>query len=203
MSASRILFLVCQSASQSHCSGRVSRILSPSPQPLRALPRVGASLRVTTIPLGPALLAGSSDLPGGFRLRFQLRRTAVALAKAVGRTVLKRLPIWPCSVRGFACHQPCGRRGALLPHLFTLTRLRTRRERLMLRLAVYFLCHCPSSCPDRGLPGALPCGVRTFLPSTRLMKGESNGGRPARCNGSLILAGCGPASRTTIRRSPA
>src|SRR5919198_5919235 len=33
--------------------------------------------------------------------------------------------------------------------------------------AVCFLCHCPSSCPDRALPGALPCGVRTFLPSTR------------------------------------
>jgi hypothetical protein len=35
------------------------------------------------------------------------------------------------------------------------------------RRAVCFLCHCPSSCPDRALPGALPCGVRTFLPSTR------------------------------------
>src|SRR6266850_4652405 len=32
-----------------------------------------------------------------------------------------RLPIWSCSVRGFACHRPYGRRGALLPHLFTLT----------------------------------------------------------------------------------
>src|SRR5678815_2726042 len=31
------------------------------------------------------------------------------------------------------------------------------------RSAVYFLCHYPSSCPDRALPGALPCGVRTFL----------------------------------------
>jgi len=32
------------------------------------------------------------------------------------------------------------------------------------RRAVCFLCHCPSSCPDRELPGALPSGVRTFLP---------------------------------------
>src|SRR5206468_3191413 len=30
------------------------------------------------------------------------------------------LPIWSCSVRGFACHPPCDGRGALLPHLFTL-----------------------------------------------------------------------------------
>ena len=45
-------------------------------------------------------------------------------------------PIWSCSVRGFACHRRCRRRGALLPHLFTLTpRLsatRYARGRLML-----------------------------------------------------------------------
>ena len=32
--------------------------------------------------------------------------------------------------------------------------------------AVFFLCHYPSSCPARALPGALPFGVRTFLPPT-------------------------------------
>src|SRR6185436_1069629 len=69
--------------------------------PLRA---AASSFGVTTIPLGPALLAGSSNLPGDF-----------------GRAVLKRLPIGACSVRGFACHRPYSRRGALLPHLFTLT----------------------------------------------------------------------------------
>ncbi len=31
------------------------------------------------------------------------------------------LPIWSCSVWGLPCHLPYGRRGALLPHLFTLT----------------------------------------------------------------------------------
>ncbi len=77
----------------------VSRILFPPRRRLAAPLR-----RLTTIPLGPALLAGSSNLPGGF-----------------GRAVLKRLPIWSCSVRGFACHLPYSRRGALLPHLFTLT----------------------------------------------------------------------------------
>src|SRR5262245_64936185 len=30
--------------------------------------------------------------------------------------------------------------------------------------AVCFLCHFPSGFPARALPGALPCGVRTFLP---------------------------------------
>jgi hypothetical protein len=37
----------------------------------------------------------------------------------------QRLPIWPCSVRGFACHPCCHGRGALLPHLFTLPLLRS------------------------------------------------------------------------------
>ena len=47
--------------------------------------------------------------------------------------------------------------------------------------AVYFLCHCPSSCPDRALPGALPSGVRTFLPSTRHSVARSGQARlPAR-----------------------
>jgi hypothetical protein len=64
-------------------------------------------------------------------------------------------------MRGFACHQLCSRRGALLPHLFTLTRRSARSAR---RRAVSFLCHFPSSHPDRTLSGALPCGVRTFLP---------------------------------------
>jgi hypothetical protein len=62
-----------------------------------------------TIPLAPTLLAGSSNLPGGF-----------------GRAVLEHLPIWSCSMRGFACHFCCQKRGALLPHLFTLTHLRLR-----------------------------------------------------------------------------
>src|SRR5262245_39087584 len=47
------------------------------------------------------------------------------------------------------------------------------RER---RRAVCFLCHFPSGCPDRGLPGAPPCGVRTFLSSTRQARRERSSG---------------------------
>jgi hypothetical protein len=115
---------------------------------------------VTTIPLAPPLLAGSSDLPGDLDGPSNQRCSA------------GRLPIWSCSVRGFACHPCYHGRGALLPHLFTIARLRPcglrRGWPCDLPLAVYFLCHCPSGCPDRGLPGALPCGVRTFLPPSRL-----------------------------------
>jgi len=56
---------------------------------------------------------------------------------------------------------------------------RTFSPLLASRRAVYFLCHCPSGCPDRELPGALPCGVRTFLPPC--------GGRPS---GSLRRCDC-------------
>jgi len=65
---------------------------------------------VTIIPLAQSLLTGSSNLPGSF-----------------GRVILKRFPIWSCSVRGLACHLPYGKRGALLPHLFTLTTTCTQR----------------------------------------------------------------------------
>jgi hypothetical protein len=142
-----------------------------------------------------------------------------------------RHPIWSCSVRGFACHRRYRRRGALLPHLFTLTRLRTppfgrcaSRGKLPRRAclavargsksrergrAVYFLCHYPSSCPARALPGALPFGVRTFLPPPpfgpqrgKLVSlpaeapGTKTGDRLADCDGSIIAyafqsAACG------------
>src|SRR5262245_34972439 len=57
------------------------------------------------------------------------------------------------------------------------------------RLAVCFLCHCPSGCPDRALPGALPCGVRTFLPSTQRFHASPNGDRLARCDRLLYIRG--------------
>src|SRR6185503_12116177 len=82
-------------------------------------------------------------------------------------------PIWPCSVRGFACHPCCHERGALLPHLFTLTPLRPCGR----RQAVYFLCHFPSGCPDRALPGALPFGVRTFLSPPRASRASAKQAR--------------------------
>jgi len=69
------------------------------------------------------------------------------------------LPIWSCSVWGLPCRVCYQARGALLPHLFTLTAgLRQRR---------YVLC-CTGrpdglNHPSRTLSGTLPCGVRTFL----------------------------------------
>ena len=80
-----------------------------------------------------------------------------------------------------------------------------RRSRAR-RRAVYFLCHFPSGCPDRALPGALPCGVRTFLPCLRpcglrrgsdrlahcdasALKRTASGDRLASCDGSPLSVG--------------
>ena len=122
-----------------------------------------ADFGVTTIPLAPPSLAASSNLPGG-----------------IGRAALNRLPIWSCSVRGFACHPCYHGRGALLPHLFTIACAPLARR----TSAVCFLCHFPSSCPDRALPGALPCGVRTFLPPKRPKDAKADD-RLACCGGCL------------------
>src|SRR5437762_311583 len=86
----------------------VSRILFASA-------RLTASFGATTIPLAPPSLAGSSDRPGDSDGPSGHRRRVAAPGSG-------RLPIWSCSVRGFACHPCCHGRGALLPHLFTLTR---------------------------------------------------------------------------------
>ena len=72
--------------------------------------------------------------------------------------------IWPCSRRGLPCRVCCQPRGALLPHLFTLTTHLTLsgyniefiypgRVRCV---AVYFLWHFPSAHAAQELPGALP-----------------------------------------------
>ena len=94
-------------------------------------------------------------------------------------------PIWPCTRWGFPCRVACASRGALLPHLFTLTAgLRRRRFN--------FLWHCPSeslstlrprvSQPNRlELRGIAPFGVRTFLP--RLAPGAIL--RPSKTMGNL------------------
>ena len=71
-----------------------------------------------TIPLGCTSPCTSSSLPGNTRG-----------PRAAGRSELQPtcFPIWPCSGRGLPCRPCYQRRGALLPHPFTLTsRGRTR-----------------------------------------------------------------------------
>ena len=88
------------------------------------------------IPLVPPSLAESSDLPGD---------------RWTGR---------PASLFGLA---PCGVLPATRVATGAVRSYRTFSPLPQLPKAVCFLCHFPSGCPDRVLPGALPCGVRTFL----------------------------------------
>jgi len=61
------------------------------------------------------------------------------------------------------CHHASG---ALLPHLFTLTRRCSEAMLRTTRPAVCFLWHLPAGFPDWALPSTLLSGVRTFLPVT-------------------------------------
>ena len=70
-------------------------------------------------------------------------------------------PIWSCSGWGLPCHRCYHRRGALLPHHFTLT------GPVAGTWAVYFLWHFPWAHAPQVLPGTLPIGARTFLCDTR------------------------------------
>jgi hypothetical protein len=61
-------------------------------------------------------------------------------------------PTWSCSRWGFPCRRRCRRRGALLPHRFTLA----ARPACRSGPAVYFLWHFPWGRPRRALPGTVP-----------------------------------------------
>jgi len=70
--------------------------------------------RVTTIPLWRRLPGASSNLPG--RLIADIRSgTSFACAKQT-----RAVPIRSCSRWGLPCRFRCRKRGALLPHRFTL-----------------------------------------------------------------------------------
>jgi hypothetical protein len=71
---------------------------------------------VTAIPLRPRLLGACSNLPGRRWIRTWIPGQRLA-RKSPSRTV----PIRSCSRWGLPCRLRCRRRGALLPHLFTLT----------------------------------------------------------------------------------
>ena len=97
-------------------------------------------------------------------------------------------PIWSCSAWGLPCQSGYPDRGALLPHLFTLTPAYTG--------AVYSLLHFPSrnrhQFPARPLTGTLPYGDRTFLPPTLRPKPEYLAGGCLSGEPTCTLARCVP-----------
>ncbi|VFN07331.1 MAG: hypothetical protein BECKG1743D_GA0114223_113031 [Candidatus Kentron sp. G] len=94
----------------------------------------------------------SSDLPGA----------GAGHARTTRKGAISPL-IWSCSGWGLPCHPSYLGRGALLPHLFTLTCLSPVCLALGKKRAVYFLWHFPWTRVPQALPGTLPCGARTFL----------------------------------------
>ena len=127
----------------------VSRILFPSTRPERARWYESAG--------GLAQGDNHSSRPGiadGLKQPTRRLRTGRPLQHVSGanRAGAGRLPIWPCSVRGFACHLPYSRRGALLPHLFTIACSRDCERQLcifcatILRVAPTgsYPAHCPA-----------------------------------------------------------
>ena len=112
--------------------------------------RPGQRLRrnAAAIPLDPTSLWGSRDLPG---------RLGPATALP-WREPRRAVPIWSCSWRGLPCRPRCRVRGALLPHPFTLARLRRGSGG---RFA--FCGAVPGLAPGGRYPPPCRRGARTFL----------------------------------------
>jgi hypothetical protein len=118
-------------------------------RPLRC---AGARRPVSRV-LYPSPTAGdghSSGTPVTGRLA---RPTRTAARKPACRPPLggcrRAVPIWSCSRWGLPCRRRRRRRGALLPHPFTLAGGPQPRP------AVCFLWHCPWGRPRRALPGTV------------------------------------------------
>ena len=80
---------------------------------------VSRILSRTIIPLGDALLRALKRPTRRFRRDRAGERAGPARIQP--GSAADSLPIWSCSVWGLPCHRLYRRRGALLPHLFTLT----------------------------------------------------------------------------------
>ena len=103
----------------------------------------------------------SSGTPVAGRLVRPTRTTARKHAPAIARPVV---PIWSCSRWGLPCRFRYRKRGALLPHPFTLAAPAPMRA---LGMAVCFLWHCPWGCPRRPLAGTVFPWSPDFPPPAR------------------------------------
>src|SRR5512132_1925605 len=118
-----------------------------------------------TIHLGRPLPDASRDRPG--------RRRGNPLA-GPSRGCRRAVPIWSCSRWGLPCRRRRRRRGALLPHPFTLA------GGPLPRPAVCFLWHCPWGRPRRALPGTVFPWSPDFPPPPPRKRRRRPSGRLAR-----------------------
>ena len=75
-----------------------------------------------------------------------------------------RFPIWSCTRWGLPCRSCHHGRGALLPHLFTLTIPKESESGGIFSVALSRI-PAVAGVNGWGLPTTAPCGVRTFLPA--------------------------------------
>jgi len=106
------------------------------------------------IHLGRSLPNASRDRPERRRGRPARRRRPKPTPPAA--------PTWSCSRWGLPCRHRCRRRGALLPHHFTLA---ARRPEGRNGFGGVFLWHFPWGRPRRALPGTVPPWSPDFPPS--------------------------------------
>jgi len=125
----------------------------------------GLTANVTAIPLLRRLPGASSNLPE------RLARTDLGLSPNV-------IPIRSCSRWGLPCRFHCWKRGALLPHRFTLTAAKTLRSRGGLFSVALSLKPRPArgSTPPDVIRTVRPWS-RTFLPGR--LSALARSGRPA------------------------
>jgi hypothetical protein len=123
-------------------------------------PTVSRVLSGTIIHLGRLSPAASSNLPGNPLGTDGGRSLATPL---LGALRFARTPLFGLAPGGvYRAANCCQSRGALLPHLFTLTDPYPKTKP-----AVYFLWHFPWTHAPQVLPGALSEGARTFLHNSK------------------------------------
>jgi hypothetical protein len=130
----------------------VSRVLCrPDGEPQRANPKGRTTGAARAIHLGRSSPNASRDRPERRCRRPARRRRRLPTSPAA--------PTWSCSRWGLPCRCRCRRRGALLPHHFTLA------APPKMRSAVCFCGTFPGVAPAGRYPAPYLRGARTFLPS--------------------------------------
>jgi hypothetical protein len=116
-----------------------------------------------------------------------VRPTRAAARRRARHPQMPAAPTWSCSRWGFPCRRRCRRRGALLPHRFTLAARSAAAE----GAAVCFLWHCPWGRPRRALPGTVPPWSPDFPPPATAGSGHptvwrsNHLGPPGKCQNGL------------------
>ena len=133
------------------------------------------SAGATAIPLGRRLPGASSNLPG--RQGLDIDPEAFCACAQIEPLAV---PIRSCSRWGLPCRRRCRRRGALLPHRFTLAAVNATPA------AVCSLWHCPWAHARRMLSGTACPWSPDFPPRhSRLTSCESLKGAPERPSSQL------------------